>query len=74
MIVYVTILGVLRILFPFIFLVTMSDLYHYLLARLYVFTISVVIVKNILKNKIIHVLSLSNTLCIKLFPYYHLII
>jgi hypothetical protein len=53
----------------------MSDFrYHYLLASLYVFAISVVIVENDLKNKIIHVLSLSNTLCTKLFPDYHLII
>jgi hypothetical protein len=48
----------------------MSDyIYHYLLTSLYVFSqkklyvfgILVVIVKNNLENKIIHVLSLSNT-------------
>jgi hypothetical protein len=31
-------------------------------------------VKNDLEDKIIHVLSLSNTLCTKFFSYYHLII
>jgi hypothetical protein len=57
------------------FYVAMSDFkYNYLSASLYVFTISVFIVKNNLKNKIIHVLSLSNTLYTKLFSYYHLII
>jgi hypothetical protein len=41
----------------------MSDfIYHYLSASLYVFSISIVIVKNDLENKIIHVLRLSNTL------------
>jgi hypothetical protein len=37
--------------------------YHYLSASLYLFVISVVIVENDLENKIIHVLSLPNTLC-----------
>jgi hypothetical protein len=72
---YVTIL-VSEILFPFIFfVVAMSGfIYHYLSVSLYVFVILVVIVKNDLGNKIIHVLSLSNTLCIQFFLYYHLII
>jgi hypothetical protein len=76
MIFCVTIFGVPRIIFPFIFFFAMSDFrYHYLLVILYVFAISdVIIVKNDLENKIIHVLSLSNTLCTKFFPYYHLII
>jgi type II secretory pathway component PulF len=55
---------------PFIssFCVAISDfIYHYLWTILYVFIISVVIVKNNLKNKIIHVLSLSNNLCTKFF-------
>jgi hypothetical protein len=56
------------------FYVAMSDFrYHYLLASLYVFAISVVIVENNLENKIIH-MSLSNTLCTKFFPYSHIII
>jgi hypothetical protein len=38
-------------------------IYHYLSASLYVFVILVVIVENDLENQIIHVLSLSNTLC-----------
>jgi hypothetical protein len=38
-----------------------------MLASLYVFTISVVIVENDLGNKIIHVLSLSNTVYTFLF-------
>jgi hypothetical protein len=68
-------LGFLESFFLSSFCVAMSDFrYHYLLASLYVFAISVVIVENDLKNKIIHVLSLSNTLCTKLFPDYHLII
>jgi hypothetical protein len=72
---YVTIL-VSEILFPFIFfVVAMSGfIYHYLSVSLYVFVILVVIVENDLGNKIIHVLSLSNTLCIQFFLYYHLII
>jgi hypothetical protein len=72
---YATIL-VSEILFPFIFfVVAMSGfIYHYLSISLYVFVILVVIVKNDLGNKIIHVLSLSNTLCIQFFLYYHLII
>jgi hypothetical protein len=69
----VTIFVVSEILFPFIFL-CLQFRYHYLSASLYLFAISVVIVKNNLENKIIYVLSLSNTLCIKFFPYYHLII
>jgi hypothetical protein len=57
-----------------IFFVAMSDFkYHYLLVSLYVFAISVVIVKNNLENKIIYVLSLSNTLCSKYFSYYHIL-
>jgi hypothetical protein len=53
----------------------MSDFrYHYLSASLYVFSISVVIVENDLRNKIVYVLSLSNTLYTKFFSYYHLII
>jgi hypothetical protein len=68
-------LGFLKSFFLSSFCVAMSDFrYHYLSASLYVFAISVVIVENDLKNKIIHVLSLSNTLFIKFFPYYHLII
>jgi hypothetical protein len=68
-------LGFLKSFFVSSFCVAMSDMrYHYLSASLYVFTISVVIVKNDLGNKIIHILSLSNTLCTKFFPYYHLII
>jgi hypothetical protein len=71
----VTIFGVHGILFAFIFFVTMSDFrYHYLLACLHVFAISVVIVKNDLENKIIHVLSLSNISYTKFFPYYYIII
>jgi hypothetical protein len=71
----VTIFWVPEIFFRFIFFVAMSDfIYHYLLASLYVFAISVVIVKNDLENKIIHVLSLSDTSCIKFFSCYHLII
>jgi hypothetical protein len=46
----------------------MNDfIYHYLSASLYLFAISVVIVENDLENKIIHVMSLSNTLCTKIF-------
>jgi hypothetical protein len=53
----------------------MSDFrYHYLSASLYMFVILVVIMENDLENKIFHVLSLSNTLCINVFSYYHLII
>jgi hypothetical protein len=68
----VTIFGVLKSFFHSSFFVAMSDfIYHYLLASLYVFAISAVIVKDDLENKIIHALT---TLCIKFFPYYHLII
>jgi hypothetical protein len=35
--------------------------YHYLSASLYMFAISILIVENDLRNKIIHVLKLSNT-------------
>jgi hypothetical protein len=57
------------------FYVAMNNFrYHYLLANLYVFAISVVIVENDLENKIVHVLSLSNILCTKFFSYYYLII
>jgi hypothetical protein len=71
----VTILGVPKILFISYFCVTMSGfIYHYLASSLYVFAISVVILENDLGNKIIHVLSLSNTLFTQFFPYYHLII
>jgi hypothetical protein len=49
-------------------------MYHYLSASLDVFVILVNIVENILENKIVHVLSLSNIVCIQLFPYYHIII
>jgi hypothetical protein len=53
----------------------MSDfIYHYLLASLYMFAISVVIVKKNLGNKIIYVLSLSNNLRTQFFLYYRLII
>jgi hypothetical protein len=53
----------------------MSDFrYHYLSISLYPFAISIVIVENDLENKTIHVLSLSNPLCTKFFPYYHIII
>jgi hypothetical protein len=53
-------LGFLESFFLSSFCVAMSDFrYHYLLASLYVFAISVVIVKNDLEDKIIHVLSLS---------------
>jgi hypothetical protein len=48
--------------------------YHYLSASLYMFSISFVIVKNDLENKIIYALSLSNTLCTDFFSYYHIII
>jgi hypothetical protein len=75
MIFCVTIIGVLEIFFLSSFCVAMSDFrYHYLLAILYIFAISVVIVENDLKNKIIHVLRLSNTLRTQFFPYYRLII
>jgi hypothetical protein len=58
----VTIFRVPEILFLLSFCVVMSDFrYYYLSASLYLFTISVVIVENDLENKIIHVLSLSNT-------------
>jgi hypothetical protein len=68
-------LGFLESFFLLSFCVAMNDFrYHYLLASLYVFAISVVIVENDLENKIIHVLSLSNILCTKTFSYYHLII
>jgi hypothetical protein len=71
----VTIFVVRGILFPFIFFVAMSDFrYYYLLACLHVFVISVVIVKNDLENKIIHVLSRSNISYTKFFPYYCIII
>jgi hypothetical protein len=71
----VTIFGVHEILFSFIFLVAMGDFrYHYLSASLYLFAILVVIVEIDLKNKIIYVLNLLNTLCTKFFLYYHLII
>jgi hypothetical protein len=53
----------------------MSDFrYHYLSVSLYVFAILIVTMENDLKNKIIHVLSLSNNLFTKIFSYYHLII
>jgi hypothetical protein len=66
----VTIFGVLKSFFLSSFYVAMSDFrYHYLLANLYVFAILVVIVKNDLENKIIHVPSLSNTLWTK---FYHI--
>jgi hypothetical protein len=59
----VLLFGIPKILFSLIFCVAMSDfIYHYLSASLYVFSISIVIVKNDLENKIIHVLRLSNTL------------
>jgi hypothetical protein len=63
---YVTIFGVTRILFPFIFFcVALSDFrYHYLLTSLYVFAILIVIVENNLENKIIHVFE-----AIKYFMY-----
>jgi hypothetical protein len=65
-------LGFLKSFFLSSFCVAMSDFrYHYLSVSLYVFAISVVIMKNDLENKIIHVLSLSNTLCTKFFLYYH---
>jgi hypothetical protein len=68
-------LGFLKCLFFSSFCVAMSDFrYYYLSPSLYLFVISVVIVKNDLENKFIHVLSLSNFLCTKFFPYYHLII
>jgi hypothetical protein len=54
---------------------SLSDFrYHYLSVNLYLFAISIVIVKNDVKNKIIHMLRLLNTLCIKIFLYYYLII
>jgi hypothetical protein len=61
----VSIFGVLEILFFLSsFYIVMSNFrYHYLSSSLYLFAISVVIVKNDLENKIIHILSLSNTLC-----------
>jgi hypothetical protein len=41
------------------FCIAMSDfMYHYLSISLYVFAISAIIVKNNLKNKILHVLNL----------------
>jgi hypothetical protein len=55
--------GFLKFYFLSSFFVAMSDfIYHYLSASLYMFFILVVTVKNNLKNKIIHVLSLSDTL------------
>jgi hypothetical protein len=70
-----TIYWIPEIFFPFIYFIAMRDFrYHYLSASLYVFAISVVIVENDLKNEIIHVLSLSDTLYTKFFLYYHLII
>jgi hypothetical protein len=64
----ISIFRVPEIIFPFIFCVAMSDFrYHCLLASLYLFAILVVILENDLENKIIHVLSLSNTLCTKIF-------
>jgi hypothetical protein len=55
-------LGFLKSFFLSSFCVAISDFrYHYLWASLYLFAISVVIVENDLENKIIHVLSLSNT-------------
>jgi hypothetical protein len=66
-------LGFLKSFFLSSFCVAMSDFtYHYLSTSLYVFAILVVIVKNDLKNKIIHVVSLSNTLCTNFFLYYRL--
>jgi hypothetical protein len=60
----ITIFGFVESFFLSSFYVAMSDFrYHYLLVSLYVFAISIVIVKNDLENKIIHVLYLSNTLC-----------
>jgi hypothetical protein len=53
------------------FVVMSGFIYHHLSASLYVFVILVVIVKNDLGNKIIHVLRISNTLCTQLFSYYH---
>jgi hypothetical protein len=68
-------LGFLKSFFLSSFCVAMSGIrYHYLSATLYMFAISILIVENDLENKIIHVLSLSNTLCTQFFPYYHLII
>jgi hypothetical protein len=52
------------------FCVAMSDfIYHYLLASLYVFVI--LVVENDLKIKSF---SLSNIVCTKFIPFYHLII
>jgi hypothetical protein len=52
------------------FYVVMNDFrYYYLSVSLYAFDISVVILKNNLRNKIIYVLNLSNTLYIKFFLY-----
>jgi hypothetical protein len=57
-------LGFLKSYFLSSFFAAMSGfIYHYLSASLYVFVILVVIVENDLENQIIHVLSLSNTLC-----------
>jgi hypothetical protein len=68
-------LGFLKSFFLSSFCVAISDFrYHYLWASFYLFAISVVIVENNLESKIIHVLSLSNTLCTKIFSYNHLII
>jgi hypothetical protein len=66
-------LGLLKSFFLSSSCLAVSDFrYYYFSASLYVFAISVVISKNDLENKIIHVLSLSNTLCTILFSYYHL--
>jgi hypothetical protein len=63
----VSIFGFLISFFLSSFCVAISDFrYHYLSISLYLLAILVVIVENDLENKIIHVLSLSNTLCIKI--------
>jgi hypothetical protein len=68
-------LGFLKSYFLSSFSVAMSCfIYHYLSVSPYVSVILVIIVKNDLGNKSIYVLSLSNTLYMQFFPYYHLII
>jgi hypothetical protein len=68
-------LGFLKSFFLSSFCVAMSDfIYHYLSVSLHLFAISFVIVENDLENETIHMLSLSNNLCINIFSYYLLII